>query len=67
MKIKVVVHEAEEGGYWGEVPALPGCVSQGETLDDLLNNLHEAVEGYLSMDVEPLEGAEKDRILELAL
>lgn len=31
MKLKVVIHEAEEGGYWGEVPAIPGCASQGET------------------------------------
>lgn len=67
MKVKVVVHEAEEGGYWGEVPALPGCVSQGETLGELMRNLHEAVEGYLSVDVEPPQGPGKDRILELAL
>ena len=35
MKLKVVVHEAEEGGYWGEVPSIPGCASQGETLEEL--------------------------------
>lgn len=52
MKVKVVVHEAEEGGFWGEVPALPGCASQGETVDELLTNLHEAIEGYLSVEVE---------------
>jgi predicted RNase H-like HicB family nuclease len=66
MKIKVVVHEAEEGGYWGEVPALPGCASQGETIDDLMQNLHEAVEGYLSADVET-ERLAGERVLELAL
>ena len=48
MKVKVVVHEAEEGGYWGEVPAIPGCASQGETIDELLENIREAVEGCLS-------------------
>lgn len=48
MKIKVVVHEAEEGGYWAEVPAIPGCATQGETLDELMSNVHEAVEGCLS-------------------
>ena len=42
MKIKVVVHEAEEGGFWGEVPALPGCASQGETLDELQDKLARA-------------------------
>ena len=47
MKVKVVVHEAEEGGYWAEVPAIPGCATQGDDLEDLLNNLHEAIEGCL--------------------
>jgi predicted RNase H-like HicB family nuclease len=48
MKIKVIVHEAEEGGYWAEVPAIPGCATQGETFEDLLKNLYEAVEGCLA-------------------
>jgi predicted RNase H-like HicB family nuclease len=48
MKIKVVVHEAEEGGYWAEVPAIPGCATQGETFEELLLNLLEAAEGCLS-------------------
>jgi predicted RNase H-like HicB family nuclease len=51
MKIKVVVHEAEEGGYWAEVPALPGCATQGETFEELLANLHEAIEGCLSVAI----------------
>lgn len=67
MKIKVVVHEAEEGGFWGEVPALPGCASQGETLDDLMRNLHEAIEGHLAADVAEPKPGEKRRILEIAL
>ena len=63
MKLKVVVHEAEEGGFWGEVPAIPGCASQGETLDELMANLHEAIEGCLSMDVaEPRSGG-KERVV----
>jgi predicted RNase H-like HicB family nuclease len=49
MKIKVVVHRAEEGGLWAEVPAIPGCASQGETFEELLKNIHEAVEGCLSV------------------
>ena len=67
MKIKVVVHEAEEGGYWAEVPALPGCATQGETMEELLHNLREAIEGYLSVDVaEPkLDG--RMRVLEIAV
>jgi predicted RNase H-like HicB family nuclease len=50
MKIKIVVHEAEEGGYWAEVPAIPGCATQGDSMDDLMRNLHEAIEGCLSSD-----------------
>jgi predicted RNase H-like HicB family nuclease len=52
LKIKVVVHEAEEGGYWAEVPAIPGCATQGETFEDLLHNPYKAVEGCLSVDLE---------------
>ena len=51
MTIKVVVHEAEEGGFWAEVPAIPGCATQGETMDELMSNLREAVEGCLSIDL----------------
>lgn len=51
MKLKVIVHDAEEGGYWAEVPAIPGCVTQGETFEELLNNLYDAVDGCLSVDV----------------
>ncbi len=51
MKIKVVVHEAEEGGYWADVPAIPGCATQGETMEDLWANVHEAIEACLSAEV----------------
>ena len=51
MKIKALVHQAEEGGYWAEVPAIPGCATQGETFEELLRNLQEAIEGCLSVDV----------------
>jgi len=52
MNIKVVVHEAEEGGYWAEVPAILGCATQGETMEELLENLREAIEGCLSINDE---------------
>ena len=67
MKIKVIVHEAEEGGYWAEVPSIPGCATQGETFEELLQNLYEAVEGCLSVDVSPAEVREHDRVLEIAI
>jgi predicted RNase H-like HicB family nuclease len=46
-KFAVVIHAEPAGGYWGEVPALPGCYSQGETVDDLLANLREAIAAVL--------------------
>jgi predicted RNase H-like HicB family nuclease len=67
MKIKVIVHEAEEGGYWAEVPAIPGCATQGETFEELLQNLYEAVEGCLSVDVAPSQINADDRVLEIAV
>ncbi len=67
MKIKVVVHEAEEGGYWAEVPSIPGCATQGESFEELLENLYEAIEGCLSIDVEPSKSLPKDRVLEIAV
>ena len=67
MKIKVVIHEAEEGGYWAEVPAIPGCATQGETHEELLKNLQEAIEACLSVDVEQPESTSKDRVLEIAV
>lgn len=67
MKIKVVVHEAEEGGYWAEVPAIPGCATQGETMKELLANIHEAIEGCLSVEVDPPKSASKDKVLDLAV
>ena len=51
MKLKVIVHRAEEGGYWAEVPAIPGCVSQGDSLDELRSNILEAIDGCLSVEV----------------
>ena len=67
MKIKVVVHEAEEGGYWAEVPAIPGCATQGETMEELLANVHEAIEACLLVEVDQPEHTSNDRILEIAL
>ncbi len=65
MNIKIVVHEAEEGGFWGEAPALPGCASQGDTLEELMVNMREAIEGWLATDMpQPRPG---ERIVEIAV
>ena len=52
MKLKVLIHSAEEGGFWAEVPALPGCVSEGDTLEETLANIREAAEGWLEVVTE---------------
>ena len=67
MKLKVIIHEAEEGGYWAEVPAIPGCATEGETFEQLLQNLYEAVEGCLSVEIELTQTTGKDRVMEIAV
>ena len=64
----VVVHEDPDGGFWGEVPALPGCYSQGETVDELKHNIREAIAGVLEVLKE--QGREPDsniQILDVAV
>ena len=67
MKLKIIVHEPEAGGYWAEVPSIPGCATQGETFEELLQNLYDAVEGCLSVDVTSAEVKDRDRVLEIAV
>jgi predicted RNase H-like HicB family nuclease len=63
----MLIHKAEEGGYWGEVPALPGCVSQGETIDDVRSNVREAIEGWLLAEEGGASAGEADRVLEVTV
>ncbi len=67
MIIKVRINEAEEGGFWAEVPALPGCVSQGETLDETIANVREAIAGWLDAEVPAPDPARGEQVFELAL
>ncbi|MCY3987870.1 MAG: type II toxin-antitoxin system HicB family antitoxin [Gammaproteobacteria bacterium] len=67
MNLRVVVHEAEEGGYWAEVPAVPGCVTQADTLEELRKNIHEAIEGCLSVELRDIPITETDRVIEVAV
>jgi predicted RNase H-like HicB family nuclease len=66
MTLRAIIHDAEEGGFWAEVPALPGCVTQAETREELEGNLREAVEGWLSAGEAGLD-FETAKILEVAL
>ena len=67
MTLKVLIHKAEEGGYWAEVPALPGCVSQGETEDDVRVNVREAIEGWLLAEEGTTKQGTADRVLEVTV
>jgi predicted RNase H-like HicB family nuclease len=67
MKLKVIIHEAEEGGFWAEVPALPGCVTQGENRAELEENVREAIEGWLAAGEAEFETDAKQQILEVAV
>jgi len=67
MKLKTIIHEAQEGGYWAEIPAIPGCATQGDTFEELLKNIYEAVEGCLSVDVEEYKIEKDDRLMEITV
>lgn len=67
MKLKVVIREAEEGGFWAEVPAIPGCATQGDTFEELLGNIYEAVEGCLSVEIREIPLSGTDRLIEIAV
>ena len=67
MTLKAIVHKAEEGGFWAEVPSLPGCATQGETLDEVEANLREAIDAWLSVDDETRESGVNDQVLELTV
>jgi predicted RNase H-like HicB family nuclease len=67
MRVVAILHEAEEGGYWAEVPALPGCYSQGESLEELKANLKESVELMLETSTEDVKLSGGGQLLELAM
>jgi len=67
MKLKVVVHKAEEGGYWAEVPSIPGCATQGETWEELLKNIYEAADVCHSVSIPRNKVPKGAKILEIAV
>ena len=67
MKLKVIVHPSEEGGYWAEVPAIPGCATQGENMEELMENVQEAIEACLSVDLETYDLTGDAQVLEVAV
>ena len=67
MKIKAIVHVAEEGGFWAEVPALPGCVTEGESIEEVMANLKDAIEGWLAVAETRHRLQGSDRMVEIAV
>lgn len=67
MKLKILIHPAEEGGFWAEVPALSGCVSEGNTYEETLANIREAAEGWLEVAAERMEADAEAQIAEIEL
>ena len=67
MKLKVIVHNAEEGGYWAEIPAIPGCATQGETMKELMANVQEAIEACLSVDLGVVDMTGNAQVFEVAV
>jgi predicted RNase H-like HicB family nuclease len=67
MKIKAIIHTAEEGGYWAEVPALPGCVTEGDNMEEVLANLKDAIEGWLDVANNKHTPELTDQIIEIAV
>jgi predicted RNase H-like HicB family nuclease len=65
--LKGLIHKAEEGGYWAEVPALPGCVSQGEARDEVRMNIREAIEGWLLAGDGAAHAGAADRVLDVTV
>ena len=73
MTLQIIVHAADEGGFWAEVPALPGCATQGETMDELMRNVADAARGCLQVNIEEelsrrtFPAGERYQVLELAV
>jgi predicted RNase H-like HicB family nuclease len=67
MKLQVVIHPAEEGGFWAEIPAFSGCVSEGDTLEETLLNIKEAAEGWLEVAALRIKNHNQVQIAEIEL
>ncbi len=66
MKLHVSIEKDEAGYYVAEVPALPGCLSQGKTYEDALANIKEAIEGWLEV-MESKQPIDPSRLIEVAV
>ena len=67
MKLQVVLEPSDEGGYTAYVPTLPGCISEGDTVDEAMRNIREAIELYLEPVEDDFVAGEYALVRELAL
>ncbi|MHC5763400.1 type II toxin-antitoxin system HicB family antitoxin [Nostoc sp.] len=67
MKIRAIIHPVEEGGYWAEVPALPGCITEGDTIEEVMANLKDAIEGWLEVANSRNAIESTDQVVEIAV
>jgi len=67
MHLKVVLESSDEGGYTAIVPALPGCISEGNTKEEALANIREAIELYLEPVEDDVHFAAKSEVLEIVV
>ena len=67
MKIRAIIHPAEEGGYWAEVPALPGCITEGDTIEEVMANLKDAIKGWLEVANSRNAIESTDQVVEIAV
>jgi predicted RNase H-like HicB family nuclease len=67
MKFQVVLEPSDEGGYTVFVPALPGCISEGDTKEDALRNIEEAIRLYLEPVDDDLTLAPNAEVIEIAV
>lgn len=65
MEIKIMLEEAEEGGYTVHVPSLPGCISEGDSVEESIKNIKEAIELYLDVDLESID--KKGKIINIEI
>lgn len=67
MKLRIILEPSDEGGFTVYVPALPGCISEGDTREEALRNIHEAIELYLEEVDDDMNFASPSEVVELTL
>lgn len=67
MRLKVVVHQKDDGSFWAEVPAVPGCAAEGRTYSEMMESLADVVESCLNSPVENVKTDDHTRVIEVML